>query len=107
MRVKFPGPDHIIRIVDPYQWDRSNDHTVDIPDPLVAADLLTTTEFVIADDEPLLALPEATTDRLVALTIAGVADWAALANADPAFLAQMMELDQALVATWIEHARTR
>lgn len=56
MQIKFTGPALVNRTVGAHTWSRANRHVVNVEDPALAADMLTSRakEFAIAATEPLL-----------------------------------------------------
>ncbi len=56
MQIKFTGPALINRTVGEYTWSRANRHVVNVEDPALAADLLTSRskDFALSATETLL-----------------------------------------------------
>lgn len=56
MQIKFTGPALVNRTVGKHTWSRANRHVVNVEDPALAADLLTSRskDFALSTTEPLL-----------------------------------------------------
>lgn len=107
MRIKYTGSGR--RVLGGYVWEEANGYVVDV-DAETAANLLTYPRpgFVVAPDEPLLALEGADPENLAVLALAGVAsvtELARLSKARQKRVAEETGLSPDGLQVWVEIAR--
>ena len=106
MRIKFKGGRHVRRRVGPYVWSYENGQVVEVDDARLCAELLTTRDFAVADDEPLLTIMERQDAGALALFGIGMMDeLAALNRKGAAALAKSAGKSVKEVERWIKLAQ--
>lgn len=81
MKIKFNGSLAVVRSIGEFTWHAANNHSAEVTDPAICANLLTAKgEFSLAQDEPLLQVAEE--NDIIALAMQGIGTLAELAALD-------------------------
>ena len=114
MRIRYTGPSHHRRVVGNHTWCEENDMVQEVTDPELLLDLLTypgpKRQFVVAPDEPLLALPGLTdtlVPSLVLLEVYSVDDLVGLSKTATRGLARQLSVPTRKVGAWVRVASKR
>lgn len=107
MRLAFTGSRNTRRLVRGHVWSAENGHVTEVPDPVLCAELITTPEFRLADDEPLFQLG-LDRDQVASLCLFGIgslADLANLNNKGITALAGFAVRSEKTIRAWVNRAK--